>query len=74
MFFVKKTLPYTSAYSLIMELKVIRKVTKYRTAYYLNLPLIWVENQHVEKRQPLVIVMKENGNLEIAKLREGKHE
>jgi len=57
-----------------MELKVIRKVTKYRTAYYLNLPLIWVENQHVEKRQPLVIVMKENGNLEIAKLREGKHE
>jgi len=74
MFFVKKTLPYTSAYSLIMELKVIRKVTKYKTAYYLNLPLIWVENQHVEKKQPLVIVMKENGNLEIAKLREGKHE
>jgi len=74
MFFVKKTLPYASTYSLIMELKVIRRVTKYRTAYYLNLPLIWVENQHVEKRQPLVIVMKENGNLEIAKLGGAKHE
>jgi len=74
MFFVKKTLPYISAYSLIMELKVIRKVTKYRTAYYLNLPLIWVENQKIEKKQPLVVVMKENGHLEIAKLGGAKHE
>jgi len=57
-----------------MEMKVVRRVTKYNTAYYLNLPLIWIENQHVEKKQPLVVVMKENGNLEIAKLREGKHE
>jgi len=57
-----------------MELKVIRRVTKYRTAYYLNLPLIWVENQHIEKKQPLVVVMKENGNLEIAKLGGAKHE
>jgi len=71
---VKNTLPYTSAYSLNMELKVIRKVTKYRTAYYLNLPLIWVENQHIEKRQPLVVIMKEDGHLEIAKLGGAKHE
>ena len=74
MFFGKKTLPYTSAYFPNMELKVIRRVTKYRTAYYLNLPLIWVENQHIEKKQPLVVVMKENGNLEIAKLGGIKHE
>jgi len=57
-----------STYYLNMELKVIRKVTKYRSAYYLNLPLIWVENQQIKKKQPLVVVMKEDGNLEIAKL------
>ena len=53
---------------------MIRRVTKYRTAYYLNLPLIWVENQQIEKKQPLVVVMKENGHLEIAKLGGAKHE
>jgi len=57
-----------------MELKVIRKVTQYRTAYYLNLPRIWVDNQLIERRQPLVVIMKENGTLEIAKLGGSKHE
>jgi len=57
-----------------MEFKVIRRVTKYRSAYYLNLPLIWVENQRIEKKQPLVIIIKENGNLEIAKLGGAKHD
>jgi len=57
-----------------MELKVIRRVTQYRTAFYLNLPLIWVENQHIQKRQPLVIIMREDGHLEIAKLGGAKHE
>jgi len=54
-----------------MEMKVVRKVTKYN---YLNLPRIWIENQHVEKKQPLVVIMKENGNLEIMKLGGAKHE
>jgi len=53
---------------------VIRRVTQYRTAFYLNLPLIWVENQHIQKRQPLVIIMREDGHLEIAKLGGAKHE
>jgi len=57
-----------------MEFKIIRRVTKYRSAYYLNLPLIWVENQRIEKKQPLVIIIKENGNLEIAKLGGANHE
>jgi len=57
-----------------MEMKIVRRVTKYNTAYYLNLPRIWIENHHIERKQPLVVIMKENGNLEIAKLREGKHE
>jgi len=61
-------------YYISMEMKVVRRVTKYNTAYYLNLPRIWIENHHIEKKQPLVVIMKENGNLEIAKLREGKHE
>jgi len=57
-----------------MEMKVVRRVTKYNTAYYLNLPRIWIENHHIEKKQPLIVIMKENGNLEIAKLGGTKHE
>jgi len=57
-----------------MDMKVIRRVTKYNTAYYLNLPRIWIENHHIERKQPLVIIIKENGNLEIAKLGGAKHE
>jgi len=57
-----------------MEMKVVRRVTKYNTAYYINLPRIWIENQHVQKKQPLVVIMKENGNLEIMKLGGAKHE
>jgi len=61
-------------YYISMEMKVVRKVTKYNTAYYLNLPRIWIENHHIERKQPLVIIIKENGNLEIAKLGGAKHE
>ena len=57
-----------------MEMRVIRKVTKYNTAYYLNLPRIWIENHHIEKKQPLIVVLKEDGNLEIMKLVVTKHE
>jgi len=51
-----------------MEMKVVRRVTKYNTAYYLNLPRIWIENYHIERKQPLIVIIKENGNLEIMKL------
>ena len=61
-------------YYIFMEMKVVRKVTKYNTAYYLNLLRIWIENHHIERKQPLVIIIKENGNLEIAKLGGAKHE
>jgi len=61
-------------YNISMDMKVIRRVTKYNTAYYLNLPRIWIENHHIEKKQPLIVVMKEDGNLEIMKLGGIKHE
>jgi len=63
-----------STYYLIMELKVIRRVTRYRTAYHLNLSLIWVKNRHIQKKQPFLIIMKSNGNLEIMKLGGVGHE
>jgi len=56
-----------------MEMKVIRRVTKFNTAYYVNLPRVWIENNHIGKKQPLVVIMKENGDLEIRKLRSDKH-
>jgi len=61
-------------YYISMEMKVVRRVTKYNTAYYLNLPRIWIENHHIEKKQPLIVVMKDDGHLEIMKLGVAKHE
>ena len=57
-----------------MEMKVIRRVTQYNTAFYLNLPRIWIDNQRIAKKQPLVVIIKDDGHLEIAKLREAQHE
>jgi len=54
------------------EMKVIRRVSRFNTAFYLNLPKIWIENNAIRNRQPMVIVMKNNGNLEITKSREGR--
>jgi len=49
-------------------MKTIRRATQYNTAFYVNLPRIWVDNQGIERREPLIVIIREDGHLEIAKL------
>jgi len=54
------------------EMKVVRRVARFNTSFYVNLPKIWIQNNGIRNRQPMLIVMKNNGNLEITKSREGR--